>query len=142
MKKALAGGLFLFVVIFTTTGILPSCKHESLNLAQFDTVCFERDILPVFQNGCATTGCHGGSGGRGMQLNTYAGIAREVTPGSPATSRAYQMIVSQILQPMPPSHALAESDRIKIRIWIEQGAKNTTCSPQPEGNLNNEGGLK
>ena len=141
MKKVITGGLFLAGIILMTTGILPSCKHETLNLAQFDSICFKRDIQPVFQQGCATPGCHTGNG-ESFALKSYPDIKRRVTAGSPATSRLYLAIISAMIQPMPPSHALAESDRIKIRIWIEQGAKETKCATSPEGNLNNEGGLK
>ena len=141
MKKAIIGGLCVIVIIIILTRIVPSCTHETLNLAQFDTVCFERDVLPVFQNGCATTGCHSG-GGEGMDLTTYNGILRGVTAGSPAQSNVYRAITTTLIQPMPPSHALAESDRIRIRIWIEQGANNTVCPPQPQVNANQKGGLK
>ena len=126
MKKAIAGGLFVIVLLLTMTGIVPSCTHETLTLATFDTVCFERDVLPVFQNGCATTGCHTGQG-EAFALNTYESIIKRITPGSAAQSRIYQAITTTLIQPMPPGHALAESDRIRIRIWIEQGAKPTTC---------------
>jgi hypothetical protein len=136
MKKAIIGGAFLLVVIFTTTSIIPSCTHDALDLARFDTICFEKEILPVFQNGCAIARCHE------RQFNTYAGISRDVTAGSPSQSRIYQVITANLIQPMPPSHALAESDRIKIRLWIEQGAKNTTCSTEPSNNLTNTGGMK
>jgi hypothetical protein len=141
MKKAIIGGLLVIMVVLTMTGIAPSCSHETLNLAQFDTVCFERDIFPVFKNGCATTGCHSG-GGEGMTLNTYEGIMRGVTAGSPSQSRVYQAMTSTLNQPMPPSHALAESDRIRIRIWIEQGARQTFCPSEPRIILMEEGGLK
>jgi hypothetical protein len=141
MKKAIIGGVFLLVVIFASTTIIPSCTHDALDLARFDTICFEKEILPVFQNGCAITGCHG-AGGHGMQLNTYSGISREVTAGSPSQSRIYQVITANLIQPMPPSHALAEPDRIKIRLWIEQGAKNTSCTTEPSTNLTNPGGVK
>jgi hypothetical protein len=141
MKKAIIGGLFVIVIILTTTGIFPSCTHETLGLSEFDTVCFERDILPVFQNGCATTGCHTGQG-EAFALNTYNGIMRQITPGSPAQSKIYQAITATLIQPMPPGYALAESDRIRIRIWIEQGAAQTVCSSFPNSNLIQEGGLK
>lgn len=132
-------GAFVIAVILTVTGIAPSCTHDTLNLAQFDTVCFERDILPVFQNGCATTGCHSGQG-EGMNLTSYDGIMRGITAGSPSQSRIYQAIITTLNQPMPPSHALAESDRIRIRIWIEQGAKPTKCPVEPGGSILEEGG--
>lgn len=141
MKKAIIGGLFVVVLLLTMTGIVPSCTHPTMNLTQFDTVCFERDILPVFQNGCATSGCHSGQG-EGMNLTTYDGIMRGITPGSAVQSRIYKTIITTLNQPMPPSHALAESDRIRIRIWIEQGAKYTVCPVEPRGILVEEGGLQ
>jgi hypothetical protein len=141
MKKAITGVLPAVVILLTMMGIAPSCTHETANLAQFDTVCFERDILPVFQNGCATTGCHSG-GGEGMALNSYSGIMRGITAGSPAQSRIYQAITSTLIQPMPPGNALAEPDRIRIRIWIEQGAAQTVCKPEPGGYPVQEGGLQ
>jgi len=141
MKKAIIGGMFVVVLILTMTGIIPSCTHETLNLAQFDTVCFERDVLHVFKNGCATGVCHSGNG-EGMDLTTYDEIMKGITPGSAAQSRIYQAIITTLNQPMPPGHALAEPDRIRIRIWIEQGAKHTFCPVEPKGNLIKEGGLK
>jgi hypothetical protein len=141
MKKAIIGGVFAFVIILTMTGIAPSCKHETLNLSQFDSVCFERDILHIFKNGCSTAGCHTGQG-EGMDLSSYTGIRRGITPGSPAQSRVYQAIISAFNQPMPPVHALAESDRILIRIWIEQGAKPTLCPTGSRGYPYEAGGLK
>ncbi len=141
MKKAIIGGMFIVVLILTMTEIVPSCTHDALNLARFDTVCFERDILPVFQNGCATTGCHSGQG-EGMNLTSYDGIMRGITAGSAAQSRIYQAMTSALNQPMPPSHALAESDRMRIRIWIEQGAQHTLCPVYPHVNLIVEGGME
>lgn len=135
------GAAFVVVVLITLMDVAPSCTHETLNITQFDSVCFERDILPVFRNGCATKGCHSG-GGEAMDLTTYDGILRGISPGSSAQSRIYQAITSTLIQPMPPTHPLAESDRIRIRIWIEQGAKHTLCPPEPQISLTNEGGLK
>lgn len=135
------GGLSVIVIILTITRIVPSCTHDTLDLTQFDTVCFEQDILPVFLNGCATTGCHSARG-EGMTLNTYEGIMRGITPGSSANSRIYKAITSTLIQPMPPGSPLAESDRIRIRIWIEQGAKQTVCKPETKSYPGGEGGLQ
>jgi len=142
MKKAISGGVFVIVLLLTGTGILPSCTHETLSLSQFDTVCFERDVLTVFQNGCATTSCHDGQGGGGLVLNTYAGIMRGVTAGSSAQSKVYQAITATLVQPMPPSQALSEPDRIRIRLWIDQGAQETTCQPDSIGFIDMKGVLQ
>ncbi len=141
MKKTIMEAAFVVVVFITLINVAPSCTHDTLNITQFDTVCFEREILPVFRNGCAIKGCHSG-GGEAMDLTSYVEIVRGISPGSPAQSRLYQAITSSLIQPMPPSHPLAESDRIRIRIWIEQGAKNTLCPPEPQISLAKAGGLK
>ena len=141
MKKAITGGLLAIAVILMTTGVIPSCTHETLNLDQMDTVCFKRDIQPIFINGCATTGCHDGKG-EGRALKTYDDIVRRVTPGSPSQSEVYQMITATLVQPMPPTNALAEVDRIRIRMWIEQGAKNDSCSAKASINYNYTGDIK
>ncbi|MFA6127644.1 MAG: hypothetical protein WC699_10090 [Bacteroidales bacterium] len=141
MKRAIIGGLFIVILAVTMTGIIPSCTHETLNLARFDTLCFERDIQHIFTNACTTKNCHSGQGEE-MDLTNYEGIKRGITAGSPAQSRIYQAITSSMMEPMPPTHALAESDRILIRIWIEQGAKDIKCLSEPNLNLTNEGGVK
>jgi len=141
MKKAIICGVFLVILVIVPAGILPSCKHETLNLTQFETVCFEQEILPVFQNGCATTGCHSGQGEE-MDLSGYETIMKGITPGSAAQSKIYQAITAKLIEPMPPGNALPEPDRIKIRIWIEQGALHTLCPDGEVEPLSMKGGSK
>lgn len=134
-------GVSTAVMLLTMLWTSPSCTHETLNINQFDTICFQRDILPVFTNGCAMAGCHSVNG-EGMTLNSYDGILGGITPGSPQKSRIYQAITAKLIQPMPPDHALAENDRIRIRIWIEQGAGDTRCDSVTAGYPDMKGGLK
>ncbi len=103
-----------------------SCKHEGIPADQFPEICFQDQILPIFQNSCAS--CHGGTRGEaGLDFSTYSGIMKAITPGDADKSKAYKAITSTF-QLMPPNNALPEDKRILIRIWINQGAKETTCS--------------
>jgi len=139
MKKAIAGGAFLASLILIVSGIVPSCTHETLNLDLIDTVCFEREVLPAFVNGCATTNCHDAVTHRhGLNLTTYAEIRKRVVPGSSATSELFQVLTSTGPERMPPVYPLSTQDRIRIRLWIDQGALETTCAADTLRN----GGLK
>lgn len=112
---------FLGIFFFTN-----SCKHEGIPADQFPQICFQSEILPIFQNSCAS--CHGSTRGEsGLDFSTYSGIMKAITPGDASKSKAYQAITSTF-QLMPPNNALPEEKRILIRLWIEQGAKETTCT--------------
>jgi mono/diheme cytochrome c family protein len=112
-----------------------SCQHDGIPADQFDQICFEADVLPIFQNSCAS--CHGPSRNEaGLDFSTYTGIMKAITAGNADKSKAYQSITST-LQLMPPDNALPASKRTIIRLWIEQGAKETTC-----GTTGGNGGTK
>ena len=107
--------LFLaLLIIITIASWITSCSHKA-DITGLPEVCFERDILPIYINNCAITGCHDG-------VNT-------VVPGNPGSSRSYQAIISKWGQnKMPPSQPVSLENRIMIRVWIEQGARQTVCS--------------
>lgn len=123
-----------------------SCKHDAPSPDQFDQVCFQDKILPIFQTGCALSGCHNGSNNEaGYDFSSYEGIMRAISPGFPDQSKAYKAITSKWGEgAMPPSNPLPESERILIRTWIAQGALNTSCSSSGEvtdtSSVSNSGG--
>jgi hypothetical protein len=110
--------------------LVNSCEHDTVGIDTLDTVCFEQSVLPVFVANCAMSGCHSQSGGEaGLQLNDYAGIMEGVTPYKPSESQVYKAIIAKWGEGiMPPDHALSLAQRTNIRVWIEQGAKETTCN--------------
>lgn len=111
--------LLLFFAVFSW---LTSCTHVA-NIANMPEVCFTGDVLPIFVNNCAIAGCHDGAGRESrMPLNNYADIVREITPGNPNGGRLYQTIIAKWINKMPPRQPLSLENREKIRIWIEQGA--------------------
>lgn len=114
-------------VLLPLVFLVNSCKHDGVPADQMPQICFTNQVLPIFQNSCGTTGCHGGSQGHGYNFTTYAGIMQAITPGNSAKSKAYQAITSTF-QIMPPNNPLSTNDRTLIRLWIDQGAKETTCA--------------
>jgi hypothetical protein len=111
------------LIILTLFSWITSCTHVA-NIADIPEVCFTADVLPLFVNNCAIPGCHDGGGRESrMPLNNYADISRTVTAGNPNASRSYQAIITKSGENMmPPGHPLSLNDRTVIRIWIEQGA--------------------
>jgi hypothetical protein len=104
-----------------------SCTHTPI-IDNIPEICFERDVLPVFQNNCAISGCHNGTGESHFALNSYVSISNAVVAGKPYSSRAYNAIISASGgNSMPPGQPLSLNNRTIIRIWIEQGAGLTTC---------------
>jgi len=117
----------VFLIVSATWFI--SCTHKA-DLSNIPEVCFERDVLPIFLNSCATTGCHDGTG-EGMILTDYNNILRGVIPGNPNSSRIYRAITTTTGEnKMPPLQPLTLENRVKIRLWIEQGAPDSSCPPQ------------
>jgi len=127
-KKILGSRLFRIAALLGLVTLL-CCRHNGLDVTTLDQVCFERDVLPIFQNSCATTGCHSAGRGRGgYDFSNYASIMKAITPFNSQGSKAYQAITGKaFVQLMPPKGVVSENDRILIRVWIDQGAKNTTC---------------
>jgi len=59
-------------------------------------ICFERDVLPIFQSSCAMSGCHdAGTAKHGYVFNSYSGIMRAITPGNLGESDIYEMIIGK-----------------------------------------------
>jgi len=122
----------LIIGIGSTLMLVNSCKHEGIPADQMPEVCFQSEVLPIFQNSCGTTGCHSSDGGNGYNFTDYSGIMKAITAGNADKSKAYQAITSTF-QIMPPDNALPANKRTIIRLWIEQGAKETTCGTTDNG---------
>ena len=115
------------LIILTAVIWIASCTHEA-DLTDLPEVCFERDVLPIYTNSCAISGCHDGKGEAGPALNNYTNIVNTVVPGDPDASSSYQAITSTRGENrMPPDQPLSIDNRTLIRVWIEQGATNPQC---------------
>lgn len=112
---------FLVLLIF-----LASCKHQDINLADYPEICFEEEILPIFQSNCVM--CHGPGGEEsGYPLNSYNAIMKGVVSGKPFESQVYKVLSATWVNMMPPDNPISKENRTLIRLWIEQGAQNTSC---------------
>jgi len=116
----------LFCIIGTLLIGLLSCENTGVSADQMPEICFNTQVLPIFQNSCATSGCHDSQGESGYTFTSYNGIMAAITPGNASKSAAYQAITSTF-QLMPPNNPLSQNNRTIIRLWIEQGANETTC---------------
>ncbi len=87
-------------------------------------VCFEGEILPIFVNSCAYSGCHDSKSKEdGYVLDNWQNITkRGIKPGDPGGSTIYQQIASG---KMPPGGKLSTDQVNLIGKWILEGAKNT-----------------
>jgi mono/diheme cytochrome c family protein len=108
------------LILLTVFSWFTSCTHVA-NIANLPEVCFTGDIFPIIKTNCAISGCHDG-GGESLPMNNYADIMQGITAGNAASSRIYQTIIAKWGNRMPPNKALSMGNRERIRIWIEQGA--------------------
>lgn len=128
-KRIMFFGSAALVLTATASSLIWSCKHEARGLDQFEKVCFESQILPIFQTSCSLSGCHDAPGGESDYVfSTYEGIMEAISPGNPLQSEAYKSIISSGENAMPPNQPLSRLNRTLIRIWIEQGALNESCA--------------
>lgn len=102
----------------------------AVNDAKAAPICFEADVLPIFQSSCAKSGCHDmATHKEGYILDSYEHIMRKgIKPGQPFDSELFEVILRGEMPPAgnPP----LTNDQLKtIGKWIKQGAQNTTnCS--------------
>jgi uncharacterized membrane protein len=130
-----------FMLMACVFAAINSCKHE-IPVNPNDPgngggggngstgVCFENDILPIFQSNCAKSGCHdAGSREDGYQLDNYANIvAKGVRAGNAADSKIYEVLIDNGNDRMPqaPNSPLTAAQITLIATWINEGARNTT----------------
>lgn len=130
LKRMLIFGLTILLLGGIITSVFLSCKHEADILNLTDSICFESQILPIFQSSCAISGCHDSPGNESEFVFTdYLHIMEAVTPGDPMKSPAYTSLISVYGEEglMPPGQPLSKQNRTMIRVWIEKGALNINC---------------
>ncbi|WP_276133527.1 c-type cytochrome domain-containing protein [Polluticoccus soli] len=145
--------VFLFIALAAMIGT--GCKHENTpqpsgaptptpnpgpnpnpnpNPTSVDTVlCFQRDILPIFLSNCAMSGCHDAvSKQDGFQFTDYNSIvSKEFVSGNANETELFEKITEDNddkRMPPPPRPGLTATQIALIKRWINEGAKNTTCS--------------
>ena len=93
--------------------------------------CFSRDILPVLISSCAIPGCHDTQTHKeGYIFASFTTTLRAVKPGSPGSSKLYEVITKTSGEDrMPPSpySRLSQANIDSIAAWIRYGALDEYC---------------
>ena len=121
----------LFSQCIVTPDIIP--LSEDPTSPQFEGICFETEILPIFVSRCGGPGCHNETDKEDdIILTNYVGIRKELKPGDPRNSEVIEYMYETGEDAMPPSpQDPVPTEQIKrIEKWIADGAWNTTgCEP-------------
>ncbi|MEO7263344.1 MAG: c-type cytochrome domain-containing protein [Ferruginibacter sp.] len=130
-------------LIVFASACLYACKHEPLTTVVPDPgtggtggtgtgstlVCFQSEVLPIFQSNCAKSGCHdAASHQKGYTLDSYNNIISEgIVPGRATNSKIYKVLfeTGSDKMPPPPNADLTSAQKAIIGKWINEGAKNT-----------------
>lgn len=118
--------------------LINACKHEIPTAVQVtptpvpggtNEVCFESQILPLFQSNCAKSGCHDAATHKeGYIFDSYANIIKKgIRPGHATNSEVYEVLfeTGNDKMPPPPNPDLTAVQKALIGRWINEGAKNT-----------------
>jgi hypothetical protein len=117
---------FLLIATFAFMGVwgMQSCQHEQMGDPNA-AICFERDILPIFNSKCAMSGCHdAGTAAEGYDLSNYKNIVSDgIVKGKPNSSELYEVVADN---EMPPKGytKLSDAEKQMLYDWIADGAKN------------------
>jgi len=117
---------FSLIAVFAFVGVwgMQSCQHEQMGDPNA-AICFERDILPIFNSKCAMSGCHdAGTAAEGYDLSNYKNIVSDgVVKGKPNSSELYEVVADN---EMPPKGytKLSDAEKQMLYDWIADGAKN------------------
>jgi hypothetical protein len=121
---------FLTLLAIATLALFSACTQEKV--VDVNPVCFERDILPLLVSSCTQSGCHNSKDrAAGVELTSYQHVIQHgVVPGNYKASELYKVLISvgEQLMPQAPYNKLSVDQITTIALWIEQGAKNTTCT--------------
>jgi hypothetical protein len=107
------------------------------------TFTFDSTILPIFQQNCATSGCHdANTAEKDYVLDSYANIVRKgIDAGDADGSKIYRFITEtdpQKIMPPPPKAPLSATQIALIKQWIDAGATQTWTTGTSTGcNLTN-----
>jgi uncharacterized membrane protein len=117
---------FSLIAAFAFVGVwgMQSCQHEQMGDPNA-AICFERDILPIFNSKCAMSGCHdAATAAEGYDLSNYKKIVSDgIVKGKPNSSELYEVVADN---EMPPKGytKLSDAEKQMLYDWIADGAKN------------------
>lgn len=130
----------IFSLVILSATFFSSCRHDALpepppsggggGGTGSGKVCFESEVLPIFQSTCAITGCHDAiSHKEGYVLDNYTNIMKKgIVAGRATSSEIYKVLYKSgdDRMPEPPYPELTTQQKNIIGTWINEGAVNTT----------------
>jgi hypothetical protein len=146
----------IIAVTVLTTVVFYACKHLPPESATppptsggggsgggsgSNLICFQTDILPLFQTNCAKSGCHDAATNKGGYiLDSYDNLFKKdgrvdnnnIKPGDPTNSKLYKVLfeTGTDKMPPPPNPDLTSVQKNLIARWITEGAQNTSGCTQ------------
>ncbi|MFZ4543747.1 MAG: hypothetical protein ACOYOA_06840 [Saprospiraceae bacterium] len=117
--------VFMSAVVFS----LSSCYKDSTVYPDTEEitrqVSFTTDILPIFNESCAVSGCHS-NGGKAPNLSTASAfnsltVGNYINTGDPESSVLYQWMAGKKATPMPIV-GINKNYNALVLAWIKQGA--------------------
>lgn len=125
-------GVFYAVLVIALVSFLHSCYYDDVlpKLVVIDEnqpVSFTRDLVPVFQQSCALSGCHVPGEQKpdltpGTAYNALV-AGNFVNTQDPAVSELYLWVSGKKSQPMPLSGVDPKIAAL-VLAWIQQGSQN------------------
>jgi uncharacterized membrane protein len=145
-------------IVFLLLAILVACKHHPETIMDIippdnggnggggnpndtivdpcspDSVYFTNTILPLITSRCAMSGCHleVTDTNRSVVLTNYAQIMEYVEPGDLDGSELWDDAIAETdpdkIMPRPYATPLSETEKEAIKKWIQQGARNNSCT--------------
>ncbi len=126
MNDVKKGMFYFFILPAIGFLIFSGCENKKPDAMAMREICFDTEVLPIFQNKCAV--CHNALDPiDDYVFSDYNSIMKSIAPGDPEGSTAYKAIISIFGEYMPPDQPLTIQERTIIRLWIEQGAKQSIC---------------
>lgn len=119
----------LIIALGCISAFMNNCTSEYIE--NINGVCFESEVLPIFQANCTQSGCHNATDQeKGYDLTSYDGIVKKgIIPGDYRNSEVFDVLVKsggEEAMPPKPYSRLTDAQLQVIALWIEQGARNTT----------------
>lgn len=127
-------GIICTLVVTTLFVTSWTAEYEANNTG--DDICFERDVLPIFLENCALSGCHNSESRKhGNVFDSYDNImnsnkGRSIIPYNLKKSKVYKKITEDTGEdrmPPPPNLPLTGAEISIINKWIMSGAVNSKC---------------
>jgi hypothetical protein len=124
--------IFLAGLAMTFVALFYSCYYdevlpEPVTIPTNQNISFSNDLIPIFQESCALSGCHV-PGAQHPDLTPSAAYNSLISDNlinvqDPAASELYQWLIGNKEQPMPITGVDPQIAAL-VLAWIQQGAQN------------------